>query len=198
MSYPKPLEELIAQFETLPGIGRRTAERLALFLLQVPEAEALRFAETVRAARLGTKLCSNCWNLGESDPCRICADPQRDRNLLCVVEEPKDVESIEKAEIYRGLYHVLQGALNPAHGSKPEQLTIDALVARVKKTKPAEVILATDPDFEGDGTALLVSQALKPTGVRLTRLARGAPPGTSLVYLNRAILTEALEGRRPL
>lgn len=198
MSYPKPLEDLIGQFETLPGIGRRTAERLALYLLQIPEGEALRFAESVRAARIGTKLCSLCWNLGDADPCRICADPQRDRSQLCVVEEPKDVESLEKAEVYRGLYHVLQGALNPAHGARPDQLTIDSLVARVQKTKPAEVILATDTDFEGDGTALLVTQALKPTGVRITRLARGAPPGTSIVYLNRAILTEALEGRRPV
>ena len=198
MAYPKPLEELIAQFEKLPGVGRRTAERLALHLMKEPEAEAQLFAEAIRAARAGVRLCSVCFNLGEKDPCRICADPERDPALLCVVEEPKDVESVEKSGVYRGLYHVLQGALNPAHGSRPEDLSVGPLVERVRKGKVREVILATDTDFEGDGTALLVAKALKPTGVRLTRLARGAPPGTSIVYLNRAILTEAFENRRPV
>ncbi len=168
-----------------------------MYLLEIPQSEALQFSTTVKTAVESAKPCSICFYLGESDPCEICSDPKREKTLLCVVEEPRDVEAMEKAGVYHGLYHVLRGALNPAHASSPEQLTVEPLLARLKKEKIREVVLATDSDFEGDGTALFVARALRPTGVAITRLSRGAPPGTSIGYLNRAILTEAMEKRRP-
>ena len=194
--YPRALERLIEAFARFPGVGRRTAERLAFHLLRVPAEEAEAFEGAVREARSATRRCSTCFNVGESDPCAVCADPSRDRTIVCVVEEPRDVWALEKAQVFRGLYHVLLGSLNPAEGSGPEGLTVEALVRRVREGGVAEVILATDPDLEGDGTALYVADRLRGFPVRVTRLARGVPSGSAIEYLNRAVLADALEGRR--
>jgi recombination protein RecR len=196
--YPRALERLIEAFSAFPGVGRRTAERLAFYVLQMPDPEAVDLARAIAQAREGTRRCSECFNVGESDRCEICSDPSRDERVVCVVEEPRDVWAIEKAGVFRGRYHVLLGRLNPAEGYGPDLLTVPALLARVRRTGVQEVILATDPDLEGDGTALYVAEQLVPTGVRVTRLARGVPAGSAIEYLNRAVLADALEGRKEM
>ncbi|HET6202066.1 MAG TPA: recombination mediator RecR [Planctomycetota bacterium] len=196
--YPPALERLIEAFSSFPGVGRRTAERLAFHILRVPIEEAEAFARAVGEARAATVRCSLCFNVGEADPCGVCADPARDRRTLCVVEEPRDVWAIEKARVYRGLYHVLLGSLNPAEGAGPDSLTVEPLVRRVREGGVEEVILGTDPDLEGDGTALFVAERLEGTGARVTRLARGLPAGSAIEYLNRVVLADALEGRREM
>ncbi len=196
--YPPALERLIEAFARFPGVGRRTAERLSFHLLRVPPEEAEAFARAGGESRAATRRCSRCFNVGESDPCAICADPSREGRTVCVVEEPRDVWAIEKARVYRGLYHVLLGSLNPAEGAGPDSLTVEPLVRRVKEGNVEEVILATDPDLEGDGTALYVAERLEGTGARVTRLARGLPAGSAIEYLNRVVLADALEGRREM
>ncbi|MCI0587822.1 MAG: recombination mediator RecR [Planctomycetes bacterium] len=196
--YPPALERLIEAFARFPGVGRRTAERLSFHLLRVPPEEAEAFARAVGESRAATRRCSRCFNVGESDPCAVCADPSREARMVCVVEEPRDVWAIEKARVYRGLYHVLLGSLNPAEGAGPDSLTVEPLVRRVKEGGIEEVILATDPDLEGDGTALYVAERLEGTGARVTRLARGLPAGSAIEYLNRVVLADALEGRREM
>ncbi len=195
MAYPEPLERLIASFERFPGVGRRTAERLAFHVLREPEAREL--ASAIERAVRETQLCRECCNVARASPCELCADPQRDPTLICVVEQPKDVEAIERARVYRGRYHVLMGALNPAEGSEGEQLFVAPLVERVGRGGVEEVILATDPDAEGEATARLVLEALSvlPKPVRVTRLARGLPAGSAIEYLHRGVFEDALEGR---
>jgi len=197
-AYPRALERLIEAFSGFPGVGRRTAERLAFHVLQMDEPEAQEIARALSGAREGTRRCSECFNVGETERCEVCEDSSRDGRVLCVVEEPRDVWAIEKAGVFRGRYHVLLGRLNPAEGYGPEHLTVPALLERVRRTGVEEVILATDPDLEGDGTALYVAEQLGGTGARVTRLARGVPTGSAIEYLNRAILADALEGRRDL
>jgi len=195
MPYPRPLERLIEAFERLPGIGRRTAERLAFHVLRDPEAAEL--AEAVRDAVRSTRRCGTCHNVSEDDPCALCSDATRDAHTILVVEEPRDVEAVERAGVYRGRYHVLLGAYNPAEGTEERHLTIGALVERAADPHVREVILATDPDSEGEATALLVLSALDRAGsrVRVTRLARGVPAGSALEYLHKGVIDDALQGR---
>ena len=195
MAYPKPLERLIAAFERFPGIGRRTAERLAFHVLRDPES--LELAEALRDAAAHTRRCGQCHNVTEVDPCALCANTTRDGTQLLVVEEPRDVEAVERSEVYRGRYHVLLGVFNPSEGTEERHLTLRALVARLASGAVREVILATDPDAEGEATAQVVLAALDRarTGVKVTRLARGVPAGSALEYLHKGVIQDALEGR---
>jgi len=199
VAYPEPLEALVAAFERFPGIGRRSAERLAFHVLRDPEAQKLSVA-IVRALE-ETRRCSTCANISAEDPCPICADPARDAGLVCVVEEPRHVEAFERSGAFRGRYHVLFGALNPADGTEERHLTTPKLVARVARGGIREVVLATDPDAEGEATALAVLEALEklpePRPI-VTRIARGAPAGAALEYLHKGVLEDALVGRRPV
>jgi len=194
VAYPAPLERLIAAFERFPGIGRRTAERLAFHVLRDPSARDL--ARAIEGAS-ATRRCGVCFNVAETDPCAICADDERDATRVLVVEEPRDVEAVERADVWRGRYHVLLGALNPADGTEEKHLTVRGLLARVASGEVSEVVLGTDPDSEGEATALLVLEALDSAGapVRVTRLARGLPAGSAIEYLHKGVLEDALEGR---
>ncbi|MFN0009826.1 MAG: recombination mediator RecR [Planctomycetota bacterium] len=203
MAYPEPLEELVAAFERFPGIGRRSAERLAFHVLADPRAREL--SRAIDRAVTGTRRCGVCCNVAETDPCPICADEKRDAGLLCVVEEPRHVEAIERSGAFRGRYHVLMGAFHPGEGTEREHLTIERLVARVKKEDLREVILGTDPDAEGEATAGLVLDALHAAFTRaersppvVTRLARGLPAGSAIEYLHKGVLEDALADRRPV
>jgi len=193
---PQPLRDLLEGLEKLPGVGPKTAERLAYHLLRAPEEDAFQLADALRALREKLRPCSVCSFLTERDPCPICADPQRQRDLLCVVESPRDLMAIEQTGQFRGLYHVLMGRIDPIEGQGPEALTVDALLARVATGEVREVILATNPDLEGDGTALYLVDRLRKVGVRVTRLARGLPTGSSIEYASLPMLTDALRGRR--
>lgn len=191
---------LIAELKKLPGVGQRTAERLAFHLVQTPREEALALARAIQEVKASARPCRSCFNVTERDPCAICADPARDRSVLCVVERPQDVMALEKAGGYRGVYHVLLGAVSPLEGVAPQDLTLGPLVERVRREGVREVILATNPTFEGDATALHLRAALEaqPASgqVKLTRLARGLPAGSSLELASKAILADALEGRQ--
>lgn len=195
MAYPAPLERLIAAFERFPGIGRRTAERLAFHILRDPSARDL--SRAIDEAAAGTRRCRSCFNVAEKDPCGLCSDPERDRTRVLVVEEPRDVEAVERAGVWRGRYHVLLGALNPSDGTEARHLTVGGLVERVRREGLAEVVLGTDPDSEGEATSLLVLEALDSAGlkVRVTRLARGLPAGSAIEYLHKGVLEDALAGR---
>jgi recombination protein RecR len=188
--------KLIDQFARLPGIGKKSAERIAYHLLRVPKAEALALADAVRNVRENVRYCSQCFHLSESDLCGICQDSKRDHTLLCVVEQPRDVMALEQSGSYRGLYHVLLGRIAPLESIGPEHLTIDALVQRVRDGGFREVIMATNPTVEGDGTALYISNLLAEFPVELTRLARGITTGSVLEYTNKEILADALTGRQ--
>jgi len=192
------LERLVAEFRKLPGIGARTAERLAYHVLRATKDEAMALAYAIRDVKKNMRNCSECFNLTEGQLCSICGDPRRDRSLICVVEQPKDVWALEKTGSYRGLYHVLLGRLAPLEGAGPESLTVDELVKRVERGGVREVILATNPNLEGDGTAAYIREKLAPTGVRVTRIARGIPAGSTIEYSNTNILQDALSGRREL
>lgn len=187
---------LIQQLARLPGIGRKSAERLAYHLLRVNQAEAMALADAIRTVRENVRYCSVCFNLAERELCGICADPKRDQSLLCVVEQPRDLMSLEAAGTYCGLYHVLLGRVAPLEGIGPDQLTLDALVDRVRRGSFREVIMATNPTVEGDGTALHISNLLAECDVEITRLARGITTGSILEYTNKEILADALTGRQ--
>jgi recombination protein RecR len=189
---------LIDSFSELPGIGRRTAERLAYHVLNMPREEALRFAEAIRAVKENLRPCRTCFNLAEEAECDICVDPRRDRGLLCVVEQVRDLLALEQAGTYRGLYHVLQGRVAPLEGKGAEGLTLDVLAARIATGQFREVILGTTPNVEGDSTALVVAQRLEGMPVEITRLARGLTVGASLEQANREMLVDAFAGRRKL
>ncbi len=197
MAYPEPLERLIRAFESLPGLGPRSAERLALHILRMPREEVAALALALRDARLHTVRCERCGNVSLESPCAICADPERDASVLCVVEGPREVEKIEAAGVHCGLYHVLLEGFAPREGAEPEPEALARLRERVRAGGIQEVIVATAPDREGEGAALLVREALRGLPVRLTRLARGVPVGTRLEYLNQEIVAEALRGRVP-
>lgn len=196
MPYPAPLERLVEAFARFPGVGRRTAERLAFHVLQDEEARGL--ARAIEEAVVGTRRCGECHDVAETDPCPVCSDPQREATRVLVVEQPRDVEAVERAGVWRGRYHVLMGSLDPAAGVQAGHLTVEALVRRVRAAGVEEVVLGTDPDAEGEATAILVLEALEQAGlaVRVTRLARGLPAGSALEYLHRGVLEDALEGRR--
>lgn len=189
---------LVDAFAELPGIGRRTAERLAYHVLAMPKDQAIGFAEAIRAVKENLRPCRSCFNLAEAEQCDICNDPRRDRSILCVVEQVRDLLALEQAGTYRGLYHVLQGRVAPLEGRGPDGLTLDALVSRVAQGGIREVILGTTPNVEGDTTALVVAERLAGQPVELTRLARGLTVGASLEQANRDMLADALAGRTRL
>ncbi len=199
-SLPEPLQALILAFERLPGIGPKTASRLAFYLLRQPEEVSKQLAEALVAVKAATALCPVCFNItmAGQERCEVCADLRRDQTMLCVVEEPLDVLVLEKTGGFMGRYHVLHGVLSPIEGVGPEQLKIRPLVERVKQGGLREVILATNPSMEGDATALYLRQQLAPLGVRITRLARGLPVGGDLEYADQNTLLRALAGRSEL
>lgn len=194
MAYPASVSRLIAAFKTLPGVGTRTAERLAFHLLRASADEARELAESLTALRENVVACSTCHDLSESDPCVVCSDDGRDRSRILVVEQPRDVAAFEEAG-WRGLYHVLLGHVNPLEGIEAKHLTIEGLAARVTDGVVEEVVVATDPDYEGDSTSLHVKRRLKDTDVSVTRIARGIASGSAIEYSNAAMLSDALAGR---
>jgi len=197
MALPPTLTRLIAAFRTLPGVGTRTAERLAFHLLRAPEGEAEELAEAIVALRHSVVACSTCHTVAEADPCPICADERRDRRRLLVVEQPRDVQAFEDAG-WQGVYHVLLGHLNALEGIEAGHLTIEGLLARVKAGGVDEVIIATNPDYEGDTTALHLRKRLSGSGVAVSRIARGIASGSAIEYSNAAMLADALSGRAPM
>jgi len=182
----------------MPGVGEKTAERLAYHILRLSNEEAQALADAIREVKDKVKQCSVCYQFAEEDPCAICKDPRRDRSIICVVEQARDIVPIEESEGYRGLYHVLCGRLAPLEGMEPEDLTLEALLRRVRAGEVREVVLATNPDMEGEATALYVREALEGLPVKVTRLARGIPSGSQLEYANPAILADALAGRQEM
>lgn len=187
---------VIDEFAKLPGIGRKSAERLAYHVLRVHKSEALGLADAIRDVRENVRYCKTCYNLSEGELCTVCRDPKRDRTQLCIVEQPRDVMALEQAAVFRGLYHVLLGRIAPLEGIGPDQLTIEPLVDRVRTGTFSEVIMATNPTVEGDGTALHISNLLSEYPVNVTRLARGITTGSILEYTNKEILADALSGRQ--
>ncbi len=188
--------KLIDEFAKLPGIGKKSAERLAYHVLRIHEAEATALAEAIRSVKQNVRYCRNCYNLTEQEECEICRDARRDQGQLCVVEQPRDLMALEQPGTYRGLYHVLLGRIAPLDGIGPEQLTIEALEQRVRKGGFREVIMATNPTLEGDGTALYISNLLADLPLEVTRLARGITSGSVLEFANKEILADALAGRQ--
>ena len=193
-----PLTELIAQFERLPGIGRKTAQRLAYSILEQPPERAEKFAEALVNARRKIHFCKVCQALTDMDTCAICADPERDHSVICVVAEPKDVIAFERTREYNGTYHVLHGVISPLDGIGPEQLRIKELMARLSDSGVTEIIMATNPTVEGEATASYLSRLIKPLGIKVTRLAYGIPVGGDLEYADEYTLARALEGRNEI
>jgi len=190
------VSNLINEFAKLPGIGKKSAERLAYHVLRIQAAEALALAEAIRNVKENVRYCRTCYNLAEEEECSICRDPKRQRDVLCVVEQPRDLMALEQTGVYRGLYHVLLGRVAPLDGIGPDQLTIDALVRRVRGGQFKELIMATNPTVEGDGTALYISNLLSECPIRVTRLARGITTGSVLEFANKEMLSDALSGRQ--
>jgi recombination protein RecR len=191
------IERLMELLGRLPGVGPKTAERFAYHLLRIPRDEAMQLAAAITTVRDAVRVCSSCFQLDAQDPCSICSDPTRDRGTILVLEDPREVARFEDAG-YRGLYHVLQGRVSQVEGIGPDDLTTAALVLRVQRESPREVCLANNPDLEGEGTAHLIAEQLRPVCGNVTRLARGMPAGASISQLSRSILADALDGRRPL
>ncbi len=196
--YPEPVARLIDALQRLPGIGPKTAQRLTFFLLKRPTDEVRELSEALLAVKERIVYCRVCFNVTDQDPCRICADPARDSGLLCIIEEPNDLLAMERTGEYRGRYHVLLGALSPLDGIGPEDLKIRELLARLDAGGTTEVILATNPNVEGEATALYLAKLLRPLGMRVTRIARGLPVGGDLEYADQVTLSKALEGRREI
>jgi len=197
-AYTETLNRLIEEFGKLPGVGPKTAERLAFYILKTQPAEAIALADAIRDVKTKIKRCEVCYNLSEQPICRICSDEKRDKSLICVVEQSKDLISLEKTGACKWVYHVLGGHIAPLEGTEPGDLTIDKLVERVRRGGVKELIMATNPNLAGDGTALYISSLLKDTGVRITRLARGLPTGSTIEYASSKILTDAITGRQEL
>ncbi len=189
------LDKLIDCFAALPGVGRKSASRFAYHILDIPEEQALEFSQAIAEVRQNVHQCPVCHNLTDTEECSICSDMNRDRSMICVVESPRDVSSIEKTREYRGLYHVLHGLISPLDGIGPEQLFIKQLITRAADDSVKEVIMATNPTVEGESTAMYISKLIKPLGVRVTRLATGVPVGGNLEYADEMTLFKALEGR---
>lgn len=194
----EPIQRLIDALVRLPGIGPKSASRLAFYLLRASADQVQELAGAIGELQSNIVYCSRCQNLTQTDPCTICSDPGRDANIVCVVEEPLDVVAIERTGVFRGTYHVLHGVINPVEGVGPEDLRIDALLARQKKESFTEVLIATNPNMEGEATAMYLARLLHPSGVRVTRLARGLPVGGDLEYADEVTLSRALEGRRDI
>ncbi|PAW38434.1 recombination protein RecR [Bacillus toyonensis] len=196
MHYPEPISKLIDSFMKLPGIGPKTAVRLAFFVLDMKEDDVLGFAKALVNAKRDLAYCSVCGHITDRDPCYICNDSHRDQSVVCVVQEPKDVIAMEKMKEYQGVYHVLHGAISPMEGIGPEDINIPQLLKRLHDETVQEVILATNPNIEGEATAMYISRLLKPTGIKVTRIAHGLPVGGDLEYADEVTLSKALEGRR--
>jgi len=192
------MDKLIGELNKLPGIGEKTAERLSFFILKNSKENVLRLADSLKEVKEKVRFCSVCGNITEDDPCRICKDETRDRTTICVVEHPQDLFLLERIRQYRGLYHVLGGAISPLKGVGPEDVNIASLLKRVKQGKVTEVILATDPNTEGEATAIYISKLISPRKVKVTRLAYGLPAGGDLEFADEVTLGEALKGRREI
>lgn len=195
--YPVVIEKLIEEFAKLPGIGYKTAQRLTMHVLNLPQEEVREFAEALVKARGTIRYCSICGNYTDKDPCAICGNPNRDKNVICVVEQPKDIVSMEKVKEYNGVYHVLHGNISPMAGRGPEDIKIRELIRRINGSVD-EVIVATNPNIEGEATAMYISKVLKPLGVKVTRIAHGIPVGGDLEYADEVTLSKALEGRQEI
>lgn len=196
--YAAPVAKLIEEFEKLPGIGHKSAQRLAFHVLNLSLDKAENLANAIREAKLKTRYCSICSNLTDIDPCGLCSSATRDRSLICVVEDPRDVAALERTREFKGLYHVLHGAISPMGGIGPDDIKIKDLLSRIRDGNIREVILATNPNVEGEATAMYVSKLLKPIGIRTTRIAHGIPVGGDLEYADEVTLAKAMEGRRDI
>ena len=195
MSLPEPLVRLIEELQRLPGVGPKGAQRLAFHILKTPREDADRLADALRAVKERVTYCSICHNITDADPCRFCSSDQRDRRIICVVEDPQNVSAVEKTREFKGLYHVLMGALSPLQGIGPDDLKIKSLLSRVTNGV-TEIILATNPNVEGEATAIYLARLLKPLGVKVTRIAMGVPVGSDLEYTDEVTMHKAMEGRR--
>ncbi|NLY70468.1 MAG: recombination protein RecR [Clostridiales bacterium] len=198
MKYAKPLNNLINQLSKLPGIGEKTAQRLAFHILSMEEKDALAIADSIVNAKRTMKYCSICGNLTDEDPCLICTDSTRDKSAICVVESPRDVAAMERIKEYRGLYHVLHGAISPMEGIGPEDINLKSLIVRLQQNEVEEVILATNPNIEGEATAMYIARLIKPSGIKTSRIAHGIPIGGDIEYADEITLSKAIEGRRVL
>lgn len=196
--YSKPLSRLINELSRLPGIGGKTAQRLAFHILAMEDKDAMAIAEAILDAKKYMKYCSVCGNLTDTDPCRICTDNTRDQSVICVVESPKDVSAMERIKEFRGLYHVLHGAISPMDGIGPEDINLKQLILRLQQNDVNEVILATNPNIEGEATAMYAARLIKPSGIKVSRIAHGIPVGGDLEYADEITLSKAIEGRREL
>jgi recombination protein RecR len=194
--YAAPVQELIDELGRLPGIGPKSAQRIAFHLLKLSPEDALRLAAAISAVKERIRFCTRCFNVSEGELCELCTDSRRDPTLVCVVEEPRDIVAVEKTQEFRGQYHVLQGAISPIEGIGPDQLRVRELLSRIETEGVAEVILCTNPNLEGEATAMYLARLLKPLGVRVTRIASGLPVGGDLEYADELTLGRALEGRR--
>lgn len=194
----KPMAKLIEELSKLPGIGPKTAQRLAFYIIETPYDRVENLAKAIINAKRTIKYCSLCGNITQEDPCSICSSNQRDQSLICVVENPRDVMAMEKIREYRGLYHVLHGAISPMDGITPDSIRIKELLQRLKNGKVKEVILATNPNVEGEATAMYIAKIIKPLGIRTTRIAHGVPVGGDLEYADEITLSRALEGRKEI
>lgn len=198
MHYPEPISKLIEGFMKLPGIGPKTAGRLAFYVLKMKEDDVLDLAKALVNAKRDLTYCTSCCNITDHDPCRICKDGSRDQSTICVVQDPRDVVAMERTREYDGLYHVLQGAISPMDGIGPEDIKIPDLLKRLQDDQVQELILATNPTIEGEATSMYISRLVKPFGLKVTRIAHGLPVGGDLEYADEVTLTKALEGRREL
>ncbi len=196
--YAKPLNKLINEFSRLPGIGQKTAQRLAFHILSMDDREAMALAEAISDAKKNMTYCSMCGNLTDKDPCGICGDERRDSSVICVVESPKDVVAMEKIREYRGYYHVLHGAISPMDGIGPDDINLKSLIERLHDERVKELIIATNPTIEGEATAMYIARLIKPSGIRVSRIAHGIPVGGDLEYADEVTLLKAMEGRREL
>lgn len=194
-AYTKSLNVLIEQFASLPGIGTKTAERLAFHILKAKREDAMGLANAISDVKNNIHQCKICYNLAETEVCSICSDPQRDHGVICIVEQPKDVISLEKTSLCKWVYHVLNGHIAPLEGIEPDDLTIDSLVKRIRQGSVREIVMATNPNLEGDGTSLYIHSLLKGLNVRVTRLARGLPSGSTIEFANGTILSDAILNR---
>lgn len=196
--YAKPLNRLISELGKLPGIGGKTAQRLAFHILNLSDEEANGLAEAIKDAKANMHYCSVCGNLTDQDPCSICADQARDKSVICVVESPRDVFAMERVREFNGLYHVLNGAISPMEGIGPEDINLRSLIVRLQTEDVKEVILATNPNIEGEATAMYIAKLVKPAGIKVTRIAHGLPVGGDLEYADEVTLSKAMEGRREI
>ncbi len=196
--YAKPLAQLIRELSKLPGIGGKSAQRLAFHILSLEDGEAMALAEAITDAKKNMKYCSVCGNLTDVDPCIYCSDETRDPSVICVVETPRDVSAVERIREFHGMYHVLHGAISPMDGIGPEDINLKSLILRLQDERIKEVILATNPNIEGEATAMYISRLIKPAGIKVSRIAHGIPVGGDLEYADEVTLAKALEGRKEL